>query len=206
MHVHQKIHNAMALVEKVVDYFRQHDYHQFGHTIKRAAAEVLAEGSGVTMRHRYNKQINSTLCEALLTMNYHKDCPDNYRLVMGKLIESYRDMNGMPSDDYLVNTGEISPEFSVEVRGPESFDEFANEIEGEEQCESDGYCDFIINNTEVGGEYSVEDVMQDSSNEIGFKTEDDTLEAIKTLVSLGYFEVTERDSMNGKISHILRVR
>ena len=73
---------------------------------------------------------------------------------------------------------------------------------------------YIIENTEKGEEYYLTDIVDDLVNkypnkrayEVRLGFENKVWEKVKELICHGYFEVTEREPINGAISVVRRVR
>lgn len=155
----------------------------------------------------YNKKVNRWLTESLFFMNSDPNCPPNVIKVTRKLIESYRDMNGMSTEDFTTDEGDLV----IDVDHDSSLEDSLSRA-GDILADSSDNDELIIQNTEVGEEYDIDDILQfvcDNANvtvDSRLVEEDEAIETIKHLVELGYFEVTERDPFNGRIASVTRIR
>lgn len=99
----------------------------------------------------YNKKINRWLTESLFLMNSDPNCPPQVIKITRKLIESYRDMNGMSTDDFLTDAGDLV----VDIDKESGFNDAMQRAEIDELDDDET----ILQNTEVGEEYVVNDII-----------------------------------------------
>lgn len=200
---------AQQAIDKVVSYLQENNQRAYATAVQNAAGRVLTYENGEMRVGNYNKRINRWLTESLFFMNSDPMCPPSVIKITRKLIESYRDMNGMSTSDFTTDMGDAI----VEVNPESSFDDEVTDIATLDQAADESSAtDYIIDNTEVGQEYALNDIIdffsstQDADAMSRISAEDEVLSALKSLVSLGYFEVTSRDDFNGRIQDVIRVR
>ena len=132
-------------ITDVVQYFYNNNKKYYATAIQNAQNRVrLFESCGYSYRE-YNQRVNKGLCEALFFMNSDPYCDVNHIKLIRKLIESYRDMNGLSTIDFATDSGE---------------DKVATVVDGKfsDFPETNDKHTFILLNTEVGEEYNVEDL------------------------------------------------
>ena len=77
---------------------------EYATAVQNAWGQVNSYESGCTQRRqKFNKKINSALCEALIYLNTIPHCPKKYISSMRTLINGYRKVNNLPYDDYYYN-------------------------------------------------------------------------------------------------------
>lgn len=210
-------------IESVVNYFLENAQQGYATAVRNAAGQVIAYLNENYTQLRFNKNVNRNLCEALFYMNSDPNCDYRKLIVTRKLLENYREMNGLPIDDFETEIGQVEIEFGGDEHvmndpmddiGVEHFDDC-----GDEMCD-DEYEDWepntadeedkIIAAVEVGDTLVVSDYISDNFGPADFRdrlaNEDEVLDAIKHLVNMGAFEVLDRDEYNGKISVVKRIR
>lgn len=214
-------------INEAVQYLTQVNCKHNAEAVAAAAGQVLAYENGDILTHPYSKRVNRHLCESLFIMNSDPNCSLNNIRLVRRLIESYRDMNGMPTDSFEDDIAIIDVPDDSESSFGELAKTVAPEVEekaaapvvsinGLDSC-NEIVSQFIYDNTELGEEYAVEDIIDeflasanDPQNTADYKyranTQVDVLDALKSLVKAGIFEVTEREDWNGTISAVLRVR
>jgi hypothetical protein len=114
-------------------------------------------------------------------------------------------MNGLPTDDFKSDTGEDT------IANIDSASSLIDAVGVD--AAGEGIALYIVDNTEKGEEYYLSDIVDDLVNkypekgayEVRLGFENKVWEKVKELISLGYFEVIERDPINGKISVVRRV-
>lgn len=192
-------------VNDVVKYLHGWNKSLYATAIQNAVAYVRLYESGNYGFRQYRKNVNRHLCESLYFMNSDPDCPIQMKKTVRQIIENYRKMNGLPTDDFKTDSGEdtvvdIDTNASlIDAVGVDATDE--------------GIALYVIDNTEKGEEYYLADIIDELVNkypekgayEVRLGFENKVWEKVKELISLGYFEVTERDHINGKISAVRRV-
>lgn len=192
-------------VNDVVKYLHGWNKSLYATAIQNAVAYVRLYESGNYGFRQYRKNVNRHLCESLYFMNSDPDCPIQMKKTVRQIIENYRKMNGLPTDDFKTDSGEdtvvdIDTNASlIDAVGVDATDE--------------GIALYVIDNTEKGEEYYLSDIIDELVNkypekgayEVRLGFENKVWEKVKELISLGYFEVTERDHINGKISAVRRV-
>ena len=133
-------------INDVVNYFFSNNKKFYATAIQNAQSRVRLFESGGYGYREYNHRVNKGLCEALFYMNSDPYCdPNNIKLVR-KLIESYRDMNGLSTADFALDNGH--DKVIDVVNG-----DFSNFVDTNDKHK------FILLNTEIGEEYNVEDLV-----------------------------------------------
>lgn len=206
--INDKSSKAQKAINSVVAYLHENNQRAYATAVQNAAGRVLTHETGEMRVGNYNKKINRWLTESLFLMNSDPCCPPYVIKTTRKLIEAYREMNGMSTDDFLTDEGDLV----VDVDKDTAFSDDVAEISDELENHTDG-AQMILDNTEVGETYLVSDIMSylgQNSDSLGVEEkiseEDAFLDDIKHLVEIGYFEVTAREPFNGKISEVTRVR
>ena len=201
-----KEQRLLEAVNDVVNYFHSNNKRVYATAVQNAVGYVRLFESGNYGFKQFRHGINKNLCESLYYMNCDPYCPLNLKRTVRQILENYRKMNGLPTDDFKSDTGE---DLMVDV------DTSANLIDavGTDVAE-EGIAIYIIDNTEKGEEYYLSDIVDDLVNkypekgayEVRLGFENKVWEKVKELICHGYFEVTERDQVNGAISAVRRVR
>jgi hypothetical protein len=201
-----KEQRLLEAVNDVVNYFHRNNKRVYATAVQNAVGYVRLFESGNYGFKQFRHGINKNLCESLYFMNCDPYCPLNLKRTVRQILENYRKMNGLPTDDFKSDTGE---DLMVDV------DTSANLIDavGTDVAE-EGIAIYIIDNTEKGEEYYLSDIVDDLVNkypekgayEVRLGFENKVWEKVKELICHGYFEVTERDQVNGAISAVRRVR
>ena len=201
-----KEQRLLEAVNDVVNYFHRNNKRVYATAVQNAVGYVRLYESGNYGFKQFRHGVNKNLCESLYFMNCDPDCSLNLKRTVRQILENYRKMNGLPTDDFKSDTGE---DLMVDV------DTSANLIDavGTDVAE-EGIAIYIIDNTEKGEEYYLSDIVDDLVNkypekgayEVRLGFENKVWEKVKELICHGYFEVTERDQLNGAISAVRRVR
>ena len=201
-----KEQRLLEAVNDVVNYFHRNNKRVYATAVQNAVGYVRLYESGNYGFKQFRHGVNKNLCESLYFMNCDPDCSLNLKRTVRQILENYRKMNGLPTDDFKSDTGE---DLMVDV------DTSANLIDavGTDVAE-EGIAIYIIDNTEKGEEYYLSDIVDDLVNkypekgayEVRLGFENKVWEKVKELICHGYFEVTERDQVNGAISAVRRVR
>lgn len=201
-----KEQRLLEAVNDVVNYFHSWNKRVYATAVQNAVGYVRLYESGNYGFKQFRHGVNKNLCESLYFMNCDPDCPLNLKRTVRQILENYRKMNGLPTDDFKADSGE---DLMVDV------DTSANLIDavGTDVAE-EGIAIYIIDNTEKGEEYYLSDIVDDLVNkypdkgayEVRLGFENKVWEKVKELICHGYFEVTEREPINGAISAVRRVR
>ena len=201
-----KEQRLLEAVNDVVNYFHRWNKRVYATAIQNAVGYVRIYESGNHGFRQFKHSVNKNLCESLYFMNCDPYCPLNLKRTVRQILENYRKMNGLPTDDFKSDTGE---DLMVDI------DTTANLIDavGTDVAE-EGIAMYIIDNTEKGEESYLSDIVDDLVNkypekgayEVRLGFENKVWEKVKELICHGYFEVTERDQVNGAISAVRRVR
>ena len=201
-----KEQRLLEAVNDVVNYFHRNNKRVYATAVQNAVGYVRLYESGNYGFKQFRHGVNKNLCESLYFMNCDPDCSLNLKRTVRQILENYRKMNGLPTDDFKSDTGE---DLMVDV------DTTANLIDavGTDVAE-EGIAIYIIDNTEKGEEYYLSDIVDDlvskypekGAYEVRLGFENKVWEKVKELICHGYFEVTERDQVNGAISAVRRVR
>lgn len=201
-----KEQRLLEAVNDVVNYFHSNNKRVYATAVQNAVGYVRLYESGNYGFKQFRHGVNKNLCESLYFMNCDPDCSLNLKRTVRQILENYRKMNGLPTDDFKSDSGE---DLMVDV------DTSANLIDavGTDVAE-EGIAIYIIDNTEKGEEYYLSDIVDDLVNkypekgayEVRLGFENKVWEKVKELICHGYFEVTERDQVNGAISAVRRVR
>lgn len=210
-------------IESIVNYFLENAQQDYATAVRNAAGQVIAYLNENYAQQRFSRSVNKNLCEALFYMNSDPNCDYRKLIVTRKLLENYREMNGLPIDDFEAEVGPIEIEMNhdtnidsdpmndigIEHFGDESeCDDFERE-EWEPDTSDDE--EKIIGRVEIGDVVEVSDIVADMFGpDADFRdrlaSEDNILDALKHLVNMGMFEVLDRDEYNGKISVVKRIR
>ena len=200
-----KEQRLLEAVNDVVNYFHGWNKRIYATAIQNAVGYVTLFESGNYGFRQYKHGINKNLCEALYFMNCDPDCSVMMKKTVRQILENYRKMNGLPTDDFKTDTGEDT---LVEVDSTSKLIDAVGVDAAEE-----GIALYIVDNTEKGEEYYLSDIIDDlvdrypqkGAYEVRLGFENKVWEKVKELISFGYFEVIERDPINGKISVVRRV-
>jgi hypothetical protein len=192
-------------VNDVVNYFHGWNKSLYSTAIQNAVGYVRLYESGNYGFRQYRHGINKNLCESLYFMNCDPNCPIQYKKTVRQILENYRKMNGLPTDDFKSDTGEDT------IANIDSASSLIDAVGVD--AAGEGIALYIVDNTEKGEEYYLSDIVDDLVNkypekgayEVRLGFENKVWEKVKELISLGYFEVIERDPINGKISVVRRV-
>ena len=201
-----KEQRLLGAVNDVVNYFHSNNKRVYATAVQNAVGYVTLFESGNYGFKQFKHSINKNLCESLYFMNCDPYCHLNLKRTVRQILENYRKMNGLPTDDFKSDSGE---DLMVDI------DTSANLIDavGTDVAE-EGIAMYIIDNTEKGEEYYISDIVDDlvskypekGAYEVRLGFENKVWEKVKELICHGYFEVTERDQVNGAISAVRRVR
>lgn len=201
-----KQQRLVEAVNDVVNYFHGWNKKLYATAIQNAVGYVSLYESGNVGFRQYRHGINKNLCESLYFMNCDPSCPVALKKTVRQILENYRKMNGLPTDDFKSDSGE---DLMIDI------DASADLIDavGTDIAEED-IAIYIIENTEKGEEYYLSDIVDDLVNkypnkrayEVRLGFENKVWEKVKELICHGYFEVTEREPINGAISVVRRVR
>jgi hypothetical protein len=99
------LHNSFdekgqALISEMKNYLLESGLQNCANAFEKAVSEVVAwESTGLYNNH-YNKNVNRYLCEALLHVNTDVRCSNKHRTLVRSLIESYRDVYGLSTEDF----------------------------------------------------------------------------------------------------------
>lgn len=99
------LHNSFTEKEQSVissmrDYLIECGLQNSANAFDKAVSEVVSFEVEGRYNNHYSKIVNRYLCEALLCVNSDNRCTDNQRLLLRGLIESYRGVYGLPTDDF----------------------------------------------------------------------------------------------------------
>lgn len=193
-------------VNDVVNYFHSWNKRNYATAIQNAVGYVTLYESGNYGFRQYRHNINKHLCESLYFMNCDPSCPIQMKRTVRQILENYRKMNGLPTDDFTTDTGEDA--LGVDIDNSASLEDTLGV-----NVANEGICKFILDTTEEGEEYEIKDIVENLIMEYpskgeykekrGFENIVD--KKIQELISLGYFEVIERDPINGRKKVIYRV-
>jgi len=99
------LHNSFnekgqAVISEMRNYLLECGLQNCVNAFDKAISEVVCwESTGVYSNH-YNKNVNRYLCEALLHVNTDCRCSNRQRTLMRGLIESYRNVYGLSTEDF----------------------------------------------------------------------------------------------------------
>lgn len=166
-----------SVVKPVVDYLLENNQKFAAQAIQNALGQVVSAQNGCQKNHSYSPSVNRYLCEALFFVNSDPQATTNNRLIIRKLLEEYRHINNMPTDDVDALPDEyISIQENISV-------------------EHQDLADFILENTERGEEYDMRDIEDAAIHYTAYLPQNQIIEdvsnAVRELVSMGYFTVTE---------------
>lgn len=90
----------MSVISAMRDYLLESGLQNCANAFDKAVSEVITyETNGVYNNH-YSKNVNRYLCEALLIVNSDNKCTANQRKLVRGLIESYRNVYGLSTEDF----------------------------------------------------------------------------------------------------------
>lgn len=205
------------VTERVVAMLREHRLDQSAQAVNKAVGVVDAKRHGGVFRYYYSANVNRRLCEALFYLNSLPRCNNNHKLFLKSLIREYREVNGITA---VADIDGVDVDETVEEEISVANDDMARHILDETEVGEEYNVADIFNDYFGGGpaEESVEEYDNDGADdeepveeidlsyvEIPEMTED-LLSCIRELVSLGYFEILERDEVNGHPSVVKRVQ
>lgn len=158
-----------SIVKPIVDYLYENNQKFAAQAVQNALGHVASSEAGQQSHRSYSPSVNRYLCEALYFVNSDPNAEHNSKLIVRKLLEEYRRINGMPTDDVDNALGEqyveVNEKTSVSVPHADT-------------------AAFILENTERGKEYDLCDIQEAVFNQFHF---DDTEETMEELVMLGEF-------------------
>ena len=70
----------------------------------------MANENDNTALIRFSRSVNTNLCEALFFMNSDPNCDYAHLVITRKILEDYRDMHGLPKDDFEAELGPMEIE------------------------------------------------------------------------------------------------
>lgn len=99
------LHNSFdekgqAVISQMRNYLLESGLQNCANAFDKALSEVITwETEGLYNNH-YSKAVNRYLCEALLHVNTDNRCTRKQRLLVRSLIESYRGVYGLSTEDF----------------------------------------------------------------------------------------------------------
>lgn len=221
--------NQQTRLSKCVSYLQQCQLYECANAVSKAAGQVNCFQHGVPVREMFSQRVNSCLCKALFAMNSDPNCDTRNIKHVRTLIEAYRDMNGMPTNNYDLPEAPVDDEYDeVEDAGLDFTDdgEADFEVEIETGDEMIGGAEDVT--YDASDEYDIEEVDDVDVEECilgmvqrgGYLTYDDIcsqmaecredevqiMDALKELVRQGYFEVSARNPYTGEIDMVQAIR
>lgn len=99
------LHNSIdekgqTVISQVRDYLLESGLQNCANAFDKAVSEVVSWETEGVYRNHYSKTVNRYLCEALLFANFDNRASKKQRLIMRSLIESYRNVYGLSTDDF----------------------------------------------------------------------------------------------------------
>lgn len=99
------LHNSftekgMAVLSEMKDYFLVNGLQDCANAFDKAVSEVVSYETNGVYRNHFSKKINRYLCEALLHVNTDTNCSFKQRKLVRGLIESYRSIYDLSTDDF----------------------------------------------------------------------------------------------------------
>jgi hypothetical protein len=99
------LHNSIdekgqAVISHMRDYLLESGLQNCANAFDKALSEVVSWETQGLYRNHYSKTVNRYLCEALLHVNMDNRCTKKQRMLMRGLIESYRGVYGLSTDDF----------------------------------------------------------------------------------------------------------
>lgn len=99
------LHNSfnekeLSVISAMRDYLLENNLQNSANAFDKAISEVISFENTGRFNNYYSKSVNKYLCEALLAINSDARSTENQRKLMRGLIESYRDVYGLPVDDF----------------------------------------------------------------------------------------------------------
>lgn len=90
----------MSVISSMRDYLLESGLQNCANAFDKAVSEVITYETCGTYNNHYSKSINKYLCEALLILNSDTKCSENSRRLVRGLIESYRNVYGLSTEDF----------------------------------------------------------------------------------------------------------
>lgn len=91
---------SQAIISGVRNYLLESGLQNAANAYDKAISEVISfENEGIYNNY-YSKRVNKYLCEALLCANVDHNSSELHRSLLRSLIENYRSIYGLPTDDF----------------------------------------------------------------------------------------------------------
>lgn len=91
---------AQTVLSEMKDYLLESGLQNCANAFDKAIGEVVAYETEGMYRNLFSKKVNRYLCEALLHVNTDTRCTKNQRVLLRGLIESYRGIYNLSTDDF----------------------------------------------------------------------------------------------------------
>lgn len=191
MSFNEQLHKKM--IKATVQYFNEHYYPKHAQAIEKAASMLIESYKNNQQLGVYSKSVHRYLNESLFMLNSDK-----------KVNPSLTQYSSLLSEEYGNYGRGINVNDTVDDFDLGQIEDDLPEYDADEVRKEGAYEDFIKTNTSKGEFYGIDEMTKEVTDSI--EEEDEFLESLKFLIKQGYFEVTERDIINGHILEIRRVR
>ena len=104
--MHNNYQKLQHVIEQAVNYFQINGKMNYATALRNATGYVLMYESGNHGYRQYRKDVNRNLCESLYFMNSDPYCPIHIKKTVRQVLESYRKMNGLSTDEFKSDRGD----------------------------------------------------------------------------------------------------
>lgn len=91
---------GQAVLSEMRNYLLESGLQNCANAFDKAVSEVVSYETQGIYRNYYSKKVNRYLCEGLLHLNLDNRCSDVQRAIMRGLIESYRAVYNLSTEDF----------------------------------------------------------------------------------------------------------
>lgn len=91
---------GQTVLSEMRDYLLESGLQNSANAFDKAVSEVVSYETEGLYRNYFSKKVNRHLCEALMYVNTDARSTGNQRAIMRGLIESYRSIYGLSTDDF----------------------------------------------------------------------------------------------------------
>lgn len=146
--------STQTRLSKCVAYLQRKQLFECAKAVNKAAGQVHCHQRHVPVRNKFSPEMNARLVESLWAMNSDPHCDSRNIQHVRKLIEAWRDMNGMPARHY-----DLPAEKPVIAHDMDD-EAYVAEYESGDEYEMDDY-DAEYDDMEYDDEYEVEEYDYD---------------------------------------------
>ena len=91
---------TQSVLSEMRDYLLESGLQNCANAFDMALSEVVSYETEGVYRNHFSKKVNRYLCESLLHLNTDNKSSKNHRLIMRGLIESYRSIYDLSTEDF----------------------------------------------------------------------------------------------------------